>query len=325
MTFDFTNKDTKEIAEELENGIKEVYTSGRYQDYLDCYSNFHNYSFNNVFMILSQNPDATQVASFNTWKKLNRNVKKGEVGIRILAPITRASVKVQEKIDPETKEPILNEDGSPVLEAAQQKIVGFKAVPVFDISQTEGEPLPTLTKQLEGELEDFNILFENLKAIAPVPVYMENINNGALGYYSRAKGCIAIKNGMSDLQTIKTTIHEIAHSMLHDEDTEQSRGAKEVEAESIAYIVSKKLGIDTSDYSFGYVAAWSSDKEMTSLKESLDLIKQTSDDILKKLQEKYKDKNIDKSLTEQIKDIVPKEEKPEKQKKTTYNKKRGGR
>jgi antirestriction protein ArdC len=275
----------KEITDKLESGIAGIFESEQYADYLKTLSKFHDYSLNNTILIAMQKPDASHVAGFNTWKnEFERNVMKGQKGIKIIAP-SPYKVKVQqEKTDPATGKPVMGADGKPVKEEVERKIPAYKVVSVFDVSQTEGKELPTLgADTLTGDVEQYKDFFAALEKASPVPVAFENIEGGAKGYYHQIDKRIAIDEGMSELQTLKTAIHEIAHARLHDidapEQDEQPRAdrrTREVEAESVAYTVCQHYGLDTSDYSFGYVAGWSSGKELTELKASLETIRTTA-------------------------------------------------
>lgn len=264
-------KDIKEITEQLEKGVKEVFNSDRYKNYLDTMSKFYQYSANNVMLILMQKPDASLIASYKSWQKdFKRNVKKGEHAIRILAPITHKYTKEVELQDG-TKE---EREGS---------WLSYMGVPVFDISQTEGESLPSLVTRLTGDVEQFNTLLANLIAVSPVQVEYEDIQSAALGYFNSAENRIAIKEGMAQEQTIKTLVHEIAHAMLHNDNGEESEtdhDTKEVQAESVAYTVCKALGINTDEYSFGYIAGWSKGKEVKELTASMEVIRKTAKTII---------------------------------------------
>ncbi len=303
----------QEITEKLEQGIKELFESEKYKNYLNTMSKFHNYSFNNTLLIAMQKPDATLVAGFQAWKKnFERHVKKGEKGIRILAPAPYKVKEEQEKLDPETKEIMLDKDGKPVMEEVEVTIPSFRAVSVFDVSQTDGRELPELTvSELSADVEGYQDFMKALEMVSPVPIGYEDISGEAKGYYQTEEQRVAIQQGMSESQTVKTAIHEVAHAKLHsrelNKDTDLSeqkdRNTKEVEAESIAYTVCQHFGIDTSDYSFGYIAGWSSGKEMTELKSSLDTIRRTASEMISgievHLQELQKDR-----VVEQEQDIV---------------------
>ncbi len=291
LTADKPAEKLKEITDRLEQGISELFESDRYKEYLSVMSKFHNYSFNNTVLIAMQKPDASLIAGFNAWKnEFGRNVKKGEKGIRIIAPSPFKVRKQMEKIDPRTQRPVIGRDGKPVTEEREVTIPAFKVVSVFDVSQTEGRELPSLAVDaLTGDVEKYKDFFAALEKTAPVPIGFEKIEGGAHGYYHLEEKRIAIDEGMSELQTLKTAIHEIAHAKLHDIDLnapleEQAdrpdRRTREVEAESIAYTVCQHYGLDTSDYSFAYVAGWSSGKELTELKSSLETIRRTAAEII---------------------------------------------
>ena len=281
----------KEITDRLEQGITELFDSERYKEYLRVMSKFHNYSFNNTLLIAMQKPDASLVAGFTAWKnQFQRNVKKGEKGIKIIAPSPFKIKQETEKIDPQTQKPVIGKDGKPVTEEKEISIPAYKVVSVFDVSQTEGKELPDIAVDaLTGDVEQYSDFFAALEKTSPVPIGFEKIEGGAHGYYHLEDKRIALDEGMSELQTLKTAIHEIAHAKLHDidlnapKDEQQprvDRRTREVEAESVAYTVCQHYGLDTSDYSFGYVAGWSSGRELAELKNSLETIRSAAADII---------------------------------------------
>ena len=281
----------KEITDRLEQGITELFDSERYKEYLRVMSKFHNYSFNNTLLIAMQKPDASLIAGFNSWKnQFQRNVKKGEKGIKIIAPSPFKIKQEMEKIDPQTQTPVIGRDGKPVTEEKEITIPAYKVVSVFDVSQTEGKELPDIAVDaLTGDVEQYSDFFAALEKTSPVPIGFEKIKGGAHGYYHLEDKRIALDEGMSELQTLKTAIHEIAHAKLHDidlnapKDEQQprvDRRTREVEAESVAYTVCQHYGLDTSDYSFGYVAGWSSGRELAELKSSLETIRSAAADII---------------------------------------------
>ena len=282
----------KEITERLEQGVKDIFTSEMYTTYLRTMAKFHNYSFNNTLLIAMQRPDATLVAGFNAWKnKFNRYVKKGEKGIQIIAPAPIKEVEEREKIDKDTGLVVLNENGEPEIERVEYVVPRFRVTTVFDVSQTDGEPIPSLeVNELTASVKDYALLTAAIEQVSPVPMRFDEIEGEAKGYYSDADKEICIQVGMGESQTIKTMIHEVAHAMLHNSDLMKQRGeekdrlTKETEAESIAFTVCSALGIDTSDYSFPYVASWASGKEMKELKDSMDTIRLTAADFLEKLE-----------------------------------------
>lgn len=299
--FELTAKDTegkvKEVTERLEAGVRELFESERYQAYLKAMSKFHDYSLNNTLLILMQKPDASLVAGFGKWRDdFERHVKRGEKGIKIFAPAPYTIKKEAEKIDPDTGQPVIGADGKPVMEQQEIKIPAFKVVSVFDVSQTDGKEIPDLSVDaLTGSVEQYEDFWRVLKEVSPVPVELEKIEGGAHGYYSLTDKRIAVDEGMSELQTIKTLIHEIAHAKLHDIDlnappeeleNRPNRRTREVEAESIAFTVCQHFGLDTSDYSFGYVAGWSSDKEIKELKASLETIRTTASALITEIEER---------------------------------------
>lgn len=283
----------KEITDQLEQGIKDLFESQKYADYLRTMSKLHNYSFNNSLLIAMQKPDATMVAGYTSWQaNFHRNVMKGEQGIKILAPSPYKISKDVEKIDPDTQQPIIGKDGQPVKERVQVTIPAFKVTTVFDVSQTQGEPIPEISKVLTDDVKDYERFFNAIKEVSPVPIEMRQIDSEANGYYHLEDKVIAVKEGMSQAQTLKTAIHELSHAMLHDKDigtekdSQLDRRTKEVQAESVAYTVCCHYGLDTSDYSFGYIAGWSSDKELDELKNSMNTIRSTASEIIKGIDEK---------------------------------------
>ena len=286
----------KEITDRLEQGIAELFDSERYREYLKVMSKFHNYSFRNTVLIAMQKPDASLVAGFSAWKNnFGRNVMKGQKGIKIIAPSPFKIRQEVEKIDPHTQKPIIGKDGKPVTEEKEIKIPAYKVVSVFDVSQTEGKELPDIAvDELTGDVDRYKDFFAALEKTSPVPIAFENIEGGSHGYYHLEDKRIAINEGMSELQTLKTAIHEIAHAKLHDidlnapKDEQQphvDRRTREVEAESVAYTVCQHYGLDTSDYSFGYVAGWSSGRELSELKSSLETIRSAAAEIINSIDE----------------------------------------
>ena len=344
----------REITEKLEQGIKELFESERFKEYLRTMSKFYHYSFSNTLLIAMQKPEATYVAGYTSWQRnFDRQVMKGEKGIKILAPAPYKAKEEREKIDPSTQKPILDADGKPVTETVEVMRPAFKVVSVFDISQTDGKELPDIiVDELSGSVENYAAFFEALKQESPAPIAFEDIPGGAKGFFSPVENRIAIQEGMSEIQTIKTAIHEIAHAKLHsidrpepeptwkivmisdggtkrdflsgfaseteaneaaeregwrfvdenrfewrlevEEDTSavqemrKDRHTKEVEAESVAYTVCQRYGIETSDYSFGYIAGWSSDKETRELKGSLETIRKTAAEMIDSIDAKLK-------------------------------------
>ena len=285
----------KEITDRLEQGIAELFDSERYKEYLKVMSKFHNYSFRNTVLIAMQKPDASLVADFSAWKNnFERNVMKGQKGIKIIAPSPYKIKQEMQKIDPHTQKPIIGKDGKPVTEEKEVTIPAYKVVSVFDVSQTEGKELPDIAvDELTGDVDRYKDFFAALEKTSPVPIAFENIEGGSHGYYHLEDKRIAINEGMSELQTLKTAIHEIAHAKLHDidlnapkdEQPRVDRRTREVEAESVAYTVCQHYGLDTSDYSFGYVAGWSSGRELSELKSSLETIRSAAAEIINSIDE----------------------------------------
>ncbi len=274
----------KEITERLERGVKELFTSDQYTEYLNTMSKFHNYSFNNTVLIAMQKPEATLVAGYQAWqKKFGRYVKKGQRGIKIIAPTPIKLREEVEKYDPETHELILRPDGQPETEEVVSVIPRFRVTTVFDVSQTDGKPLPEIeAKELLGSVENFEIFMKALEMVSPVPSRFAPIDGEAKGFYNNETKEIVIREDMSESQTMKTAVHEVTHAMLHDRDLMEEQGEKknrltrEVEAESVAYTVCQYFGLDTSDYSFPYIASWSSDMDMKELRSSMELIRKTA-------------------------------------------------
>ncbi len=265
------NEKVKELFNQLEAGVKEVYESDNYKEMLSVMSKFHNYSANNCILILMQCPNATNVAGYKSWQtNFKRQVKKGEKAIQILAPSKRKYMKKE-----------IDEDGNE--SEVEKEYMSFYPTSVFDISQTEGEDLPTICHELKGDVDGFKKLFDSIKKATTATVSIGQVDGECKGYFSPMKNEIVVKENMEQMQTIKTLIHEVAHSILHCKDGEQEKATnntKEVQAESVAYIVANYLGIDTSDYSFGYVAGWSSGKDIKELRASLDVIQKTANKII---------------------------------------------
>ncbi len=282
----------EEMTTKLEQGVKDVFDEANYQEYLKFCARLPRYSVNNQILIMMQKPDATMCQSFTNWKEANRHVRKGEKGIRILAPAPYKMQKEQEKLDASGKA-ILDKDGEPMRETVEVTINAFKPVSTFDISQTEGEPVPTPgVDELTGSVEGYETLLAAIKDVVPVPISFEQIDSGAKGFYHLEENRIVVQEGMSEAQTVKTLLHEASHQALHSKEAmdsageKKSKNQKETEAESVAYVVCQHYGIDTSDYSFPYVATWSADKEVPELKASLDTIRRTASELIVKIDEK---------------------------------------
>ena len=303
----------KEITAGIEKGIMELFESDRYRNYLTTMSRFHKYSLNNVMLIHAQRPNATLVAGFSKWKNsFGRHVKKGEKGIQILAP-TPYKIKVdKEKLDPDTKAPMLDDEGKPITEEKEVTIPMFKVVSVFDVSQTDGKPLPQISFSLTGDVAQYEVFMEALRRTSQVPITIEPMEPGMDGYFHLEKQAIFLREGMSQVQTVCAAIHEMAHSRLHnyekmteladDGETilvpgEKDRNTEEVEAESISYAVCQYFGIETADSSFGYIASWSQGKALKELRASLETINKTSSELISGIEQHYreicKEKGID--------------------------------
>lgn len=278
----------KALTEKLENGVKAVFASEDYARYLEAMSKFHHYSFGNCLLIFFQCPEAQAVAGYTTWKKLGRSVKKGEKGIQILAPCPQKILMEQDKLDAQGNA-VLGPDGQPEKESAIIKRQRFKIAYVFDLSQTEGKELPTLgVDELTGDVEGFDSIFHAVEVLSPVPIHFREPEESK-GCYNQLEQCIYVNKGMSQVQTMKTLIHETAHAKLHALPVSagiimgtpvKDRRTREVEAESIAYVVCQHFGIDTSDYSFAYVTGWSKNKETPELKSSLDCISKSAAEMI---------------------------------------------
>ncbi len=299
-------KQLKEISERLEQGVKEIFTSERYTEYLNTMSKFHNYSFNNTLLITMQKPEATLVVGYQAWqKKFNRHVKRGEKGIQIIAPAPIREKQEIEKIDPVTKEPVIGDDGQPETEIVEMVIPRFRVTTVFDVSQTEGEPIADLeVPELTGSVQFYDTFMQALQNISPVPICMMNVEGDAKGYYHQTEKYIAIKEDMSNVQTMKTGVHEVSHALLHDREVMDVEGVlkdqttKEVEAESIAYIVCNHFGLDTSEYSFTYIASWCESRDMKALKASMDTIRKTSAEIIGNIEEQMHEIEMERPIRE---------------------------
>lgn len=279
------------IQKKLEDGVRAIFTSEKYQEYISAMSKFPRYSINNCILIASQLPEASLVCGFRKWQtEFNRTVNKGEHGIMILAPI-KGKTEVVEEVFDENNKAVVDENGNQKTEKVTREYQTFRPVYVFDVSQTSGDPLPTLASELNETVDSFEEMKSVLISISPVPVSFETINGGANGYYSPTAGKIVIDERLPQLQMLKTMVHEIAHATLGHGSKEDKwdRQTKEVQAESVAYWVTQMIGLDTSDYSFGYISGWSKGKEVSELKESLNVIKQTADKLSSSIEEKIKE------------------------------------
>lgn len=304
------NDRLREITDNIEQGIRELFQSNKYTQYLRTMSQFHHYSVNNTILIYMQMPDASLVAGFNKWRdQFERNVRRGEKAIKIIAPAP-AKKKIERKmLDPETLTPILDADGKILTEEVEVKIPLYKVVSVFDVSQTEGKPLPMLVESLAGKVAQYEVFMESLRRSSPIPVSFEAMNPSTDGYFSKKDQRIAIRTSMSEVQTISAVIHEITHAKLHNYKkpnhiAEQANGStepmkpkdrrtEEVEAESVSYAVCQYYGIQTSENSFGYIAGWSKNKELPELRSSLETINETASGLIT---------DIDRSFAELIKE-----------------------
>lgn len=308
-----TRDQVKAITEKLEQGIKDLFSSDKFMEYLRTLSRFYQYSARNVMLINMQKPNASQVASFNAWKeKWGRTVKKGEKGIAILAPIVYRSEKEKQRLDPETGAPLLGNDGQPIIDKAEVTVPCFKVVHVFDVSQTEGKPLPSLTEDITGDVRHYEAFMEALRQVSPLPIEFAPFEAGHDGRCIYGQK-IQIREGMSEVQTVGAIIHEIAHAKLHDKNVlllqdenakPKDESTREVEAEAVSYAVCQSFGIETGANSFGYIAEWSSSKLLRELKESLDTIRTTAGALIDEIDQKYhaiaKERGIDLSAAEPV-------------------------
>ena len=287
-----SNREEKmsEIQERLMAGTKEIYESGKWAEYISVMSKLSHYSINNCILIASQCPHASYVCGYKKWNEFNRNVVKGESGIMIFAPI-KGKVETEEPKFDENARPVLNEDGTQQSGKVTREYKTFRPCYVFDLSQTEGDPLPTLATRLEESVEDYETLKNILISVSPVPVSFEEVPGEANGFYSPTEMRIVVQDGMPELQTIKTMLHEIAHATYGHggKDDKWDKESREIQAESTAFWVAGMLGLDTGDYSFGYITGWSKDREVSELKENLELIKNTANDLVTKIEEKLKE------------------------------------
>lgn len=313
---DETRRKVKALTDKLEAGVQEVFSSESYRDYLQAISKFHHYSFGNVMLIFLQFPEASAVAGYKAWQKtFGRTVKKGEHGIQILAPYKRTELVCRDKLDPQTSKPIMNKDGTPEKEWAYEKRTGFRPTYVFDVSQTEGKPLPEFSvPELDGDVPIFESMLSAVRQCAPVEIVFRPPEE-AKGAFNHLDRTIYINEGMSEMQTIKTAIHETAHAILHDYDLTdipngkeiKDRHTREVEAESVAYVVCQHFGLDTSDYSFSYVASWSRDKELDELKASLDCIGTTAAELIDNIERLCPELSREPARTEDEKNVFHRE------------------
>lgn len=300
----------KALLNQLEDGIKNLFESEKYKEYLNVMSRFHNYSCNNLMLIYMQYPQATNIAGYESWKRsFNRHVKKGEKAIKIIAPeFVKREVEVTKKDSQGNV--IYDDNGEPVKDKKMQEYISYRITNVFDVSQTEGEDLPTLTHRLNSDIKDFDTLVKAIENVSPVPVHLKRYEGKSNGYYDLKKREIYIQQDMSETQIIKTMLHEVAHSILHDKETGKYSMAdaqtKEVQAESVAYCVSNYLGIDSSSYSFGYIAGWSRNKELAELKNSLNIINKTASKLINELDYRLTGKQL--YDVEKIKDAAYKKD-----------------
>lgn len=298
-------KDMDSILQSLKEGVSEIFTNERYTEYLQTMAKFHNYSFNNTMLIALQRPDATLVTGYRNWQSMGRQVMKGEKGITIIAPTPIKKKQMQEVLDKKGR-PVLNENGDSIMKEVEVKIPRFKAITVFDIAQTVGDPIELMVpEELKEAVNNYDLFMEAITAVSPVPIRFDEISGNAKGYYHNEDKEIVIRKGMSESQTIKTAIHESGHARLHDRDEMKAKGEKkdrltaEVEAESVAYCVCSAFGIDTSEYSFPYIANWSSGRDMKELKTSMDTIRHTVGEMIDEMSIKMRELLAERNLQRQ--------------------------
>ncbi len=297
------------VQQKLEDGVREIYSSEKYKEYIDAMSKFPSYSVNNCILIASQYPEASLVCGFRKWQKeFNRTVNKGEHGIMILAPMKK-KFKSEEEIFDENNKAVLDADGNQKTEIVEREYQTFRPVYVFDVSQTSGDPVPTLACELKDNVDSFEDIKNILEAISPVPVLYEEIRGGANGYFSPANDQIVIDERLPQLQMVKTMIHEIAHATLGHGKKEDKwdRQTKEVQAESVAYWVTQMMGLDTAEYSFGYISGWSKGRDVPELKENLEIIKKTADSLSQSIEEKLLEIKEQRNKEEQLPMVSEKE------------------
>ncbi len=280
------NEKIRELSAKITDGVKKTFEGDNFKKYLNSVSLFHDYSMRNTMLVLMQRENVTHVAGYQSWKKLNRFVKRGEKGISIIAPTT-VTVKKEKSIYDDYGNEKFTAAGNPVTEQVKETCINFTVAHVYDISQTDGEPLPEICRELQGDVDNYEKIFNALKSISPYKVVFERIENDTKGYCSFENKKIALNLGMSEEQIIKTLIHEFAHAVLH-KASDKSQEQKEIEAESVAYIVSDFLGLETSGYSFDYIADWSRDMQLGELQQILDNIQSSANEIIHLLQEEMK-------------------------------------
>lgn len=306
-SFQLQGKDMDSILKSLEEGVSQIFTSERYAEYLRTMAKFHNYSFNNTLLIALQRPDATLVTGYRNWQSMGRQVMKGEKGITIIAPTPIKKKQMQEVLD-EEGHPVVNEKGYTVMKEVEVKIPRFKAITVFDIAQTIGDPIELMVpEELKEAVKDYDLFMKAITEVSPVPIRFDEISGNAKGYYHNEDKEIVIRKGMSESQTIKTAIHESGHARLHDRDAMKEKGEEkdrmtaEVEAESVAYCVCSAFELDTAEYSFPYIANWSSGRDMKELKTSMDTIRHTAGEMIDELNEKMQELLTERNLQRQEK------------------------
>lgn len=297
--------DTRELLKQLEKGVQELFESERYKAYLNTMSKFHNYSAHNVLLILSQKPESSYVAGYQSWRNnFERHVKKGESGLKIIAPVTVHKEVLKERIDAQTGKRILDESGNPIMDKTTINTKSFTVTKVFDVSQTEGKELPTLATQLTNDISRFSEVIDAIKDAVPVPIEFASLSR-ANGFYSVKDEKIVIKDTLSEEQKLKTIFHELGHAIMHNADTERTfdTRTREVQAESVAYVMCNHFGIDSSSYSFGYISSWSSDKQTKELKQSLSTIQKTADYLISNIEQRLLERNL--ITLPQKKDVTP--------------------
>jgi len=300
----------KELTDMLEKGVQDVFQSDQYKKWLSTCAKFHSYSVNNQILIATQMPSASMVAGFSTWKSMQRYVQKGEKGLKILCPAPQRKRELVDEKDPVTGQVRLDSAGNPKKVVSEVLIPRYKVGYVWDVSQTEGKELPTLVTTLDGSVEGYEQMKKALEKVSPVPIRVEPIQGGANGFYHLQDKRIVIKEGMSEEQTIKTMIHEITHASLHDPDLDpeaktKQRADQEIEAESVAYVVCQYYGIDSSQYSFGYVTSWAEGKELTQLHRSMQTISKTANSLIERTDAALYPDKIAEKAQDDLKEMGP--------------------
>ena len=306
---DKKNEKIQELTEKLQTGIQELYDSEKYRDYLRTMAKFHHYSFNNSLLIWAQRPDASAVCGFRGWQtKFGRTVNPGAKGIMIYEP-SNFKRTLREVVTDEDGNPILDKDGNKITRAVERTFPSFKVGYVFALEDTSGKPLPSIVSIIDKDVSNYNSVMDALRKVSPAPIRFDAVNSGANGYYDLLKREIVVKDTLPQAQKIKTAVHEIAHSLLHDKidglDQEANRMEMEVSAESVAFCVTSWLGIDSSDYSFGYISGYSAGKELKELQTKMEIIRSTAHTIISGIEAEIMKETIGEAETMEQKPMIP--------------------